>query len=187
MRLKNFIYILLPFLVLAASSGCLAENKESPSSADLAVPEEKLPEDFKLLASLPEMDPTVNMTDYVKGFYGAKDIGPANASVGIYQWGKPGEAYDAKITLIQLLDEEYALSAISNYKSQPMYKDLLDRGVPIFGNATINNHQTLEIKDIRGDESIRYLYLWNTGNIVTLVEGNGDRSKSLELASATGL
>ena len=187
MRLKNFICILLLFLALAASSGCLAENKASPSSADLAVPKEKLPEDFKLLASLPEMDPTVNMTDYIKGFYGAKDIGPANASVGIYQWGKPGEAYDAKITLIQLLDEEYALSAISNYKSQSTYKDLLARGLPIFGNATINNHETLEIKDIRGDESIRYLYLWNTGSIVALVEGNGDRSKSLELASATGL
>jgi hypothetical protein len=89
--------------------------------------------------------------------------------------------------LIQLLDEEYALSAISNYKSQSTYKDLLARGLPIFGNATINNHETLEIKDMRGDESIRYLYLWNTGNIVVLVEGNGDRSKSLELASATGL
>ena len=187
MRLKNFICILLLFLALAASSGCLAENKSSPSSADLAVPEEKLPEDFKLLASLPKMDPTVNMTDYIRGFYGEKDIGPTNSSVGIYQWGKPGEAYDAKITLIRLQDEEHALSAISNYKSQPTYKDLLARGLPIFGNATINNHETLEIKDIRGDESIRYLYLWNTRNIVTLVEGNGDRSKSLELASATGL
>jgi hypothetical protein len=187
MRLKNFICILFLFLVLAASSGCLAENKVSPTSADLAVPDEKLPEGFKLLASLPKMDPNVNMTDYLKGFYGSKDIGPANASVGIYQWGKPGEAYDAKITLIQLRDEEHALSAISNYKSQPTYEDLLARGVPIFGNATVNNHQTLEIKDIRGDESVRYLYLWNTGNIVALVEGNSDRSKSLELASATGL
>ena len=168
MRSKNFICILLIFLVLAASSGCLAENKASPSSADLTVPKEKLPEDFKLLASLPEMDPTVNMTDYIKGFYGEKDIGPANASVGIYQWGKPGEAYDAKITLIRLLDEEHAMSAISNFKSQATYKDLLARGLPIFGNATVNGHEALEVKDIRGDNSIRYLYLWNAGNIVTL-------------------
>ena len=30
-------------------------------------------------------------------------------------------------------------------------------------------------------------YLWNNKNIVVLVDGNSDRSKSLELASATGL
>ena len=39
----------------------------------------------------------------------------------------------------------------------------------------------------KGDKSIRYLYLWNKGNVVALVEGNNDRSKSLELASASGL
>jgi len=38
-----------------------------------------------------------------------------------------------------------------------------------------------------GDGSVRFLYLWNVENIVLLVEGNQDRSQSMELASATGL
>jgi hypothetical protein len=127
------------------------------------------------------------MTDYIKDFYGSEDIGPANASVGIYQWGKPGEDYDAKITLIRLSDEEHAGAAVSNFENQETYQNLLARGVSIFGNATINGHGALEIKDIRGDNSFRYLYLWNTGSIVALVEGNSNKNQSLELASATGL
>ena len=86
------------------------------STANPAVPRENLPEGFKLLAALPEMDGSVNMTDYIKDFYGSEDIGPANASVGIYQWGKPGENYDAKITLIRLSDEEHARAAVSNFQ-----------------------------------------------------------------------
>ncbi|MCX6676400.1 MAG: hypothetical protein NTU95_00455 [Methanothrix sp.] len=149
------------------------------------VPKENLPEGFKLLAALPEMDSSVNMTDYIKGFYGSEDIGPANTSVGIYQWGKPGESYDAKITLIQLSDEEHARAAVSNFEKT--YQDLLARGYTIFGNATINGHGALEIKDIRGDNSFRYLYLWNTGSIVALVDGNTNKTQTMELASATGL
>ena len=181
----NIIGMLFISMVLAAGL-CLAEDIASNSSANLDTPKDNLPDGFKLLAALPQMDPNVNMTGYIEDFYGAKDIGPANASVGIYQWGKPGESYDAKITLIQLIDEESAKSAISNFKSQSTYQRLLAKGLPIFGNATINGHDTLEIKDIRGDGSIRYLYLWNTGNIVAFIEGNGDRSKSMELASTTG-
>jgi len=108
--------------VLAASSGCLATDKASPSNADLTVPKENLPAGFKLIAALPENDPSVNMTDYITAFYGPQDIGPANASTGIYWWSTPGVAgasYDAKVTLIQLSDEQHAQAAISNYKSQP--------------------------------------------------------------------
>ncbi len=143
-----------------------------------------------MLAALPEMDSRVNMTDYIRDFYGPEDIGPANVSVGIYKWKNQDGSYDnddAKITLILLSDEEHARSAISNFKSQKTYQEQLARKLPIFGNATINGHDTLEIKDIKGDKSIRYLYLWNKGNVVALVEGNNDRSKSLELASASGL
>lgn len=187
MRSNNIICLLFIALVLASSAGCLAKDLAGEPTANPAVPKENLPEGFKLLAALPEMDSNVNMTDYIKEFYGAESIGPANTSVGIYQWGKPGEAYDAKITLIQLSDEEHAAAAISNFKSQKTYQDQLARGLPIFGNATINGHETLEIKDIRGDNSIRYLYLWNKASIVALVEGNHDKNQSLELASATGL
>jgi hypothetical protein len=193
MKTENIICMLFISLVLAGSTACLADNNAGPSTRDLSVPKEKLPEGFRLIAALPEMDPEVNMTDYIKDFYGAKDIGLANATVGIYQWGKTGEAYDpkiiydAKITLIQLQDEEHANAAISNYRSQPTYQNLLARGLPIFGNATLNGHEALEIREIRSDDSFKYLYLWNTGSIVAFVEGNGNRNESLELASATGL
>jgi hypothetical protein len=187
MKSRNMICIPFICLILASCAFCLGEDKIATASLDLKIPSEKLPEGFKLLAALPEMDPTVNMTDYIKEFYGPKNIGPANVSVGIYQWGQPPEAYDAKITFIQLLDEEYAKAAVSNFKSQETYENLLARGYPIFSNATINGHEALEIKDIRGDESIRYLYLWNIENIVAFVEGNGDMGKSRDLASATKL
>ena len=181
----RLICLLLISLLLASSAGCLA--KDPAGASNPAVPKENLPDGFKLLAVLPGVNSNLNMTDYIKDFYGSNDIGPANTSVGIYQWGKPGENYDAKITLIQLSDEEHARAAVSNFKSQETYQKLLARNLPIFGNATINGHETLEIKDIRGDNSIRYLDLWNTGSIVALIEGNNDRSLSLELASASGL
>ena len=90
MRSKNVICILFISLLLAFSTVCLAEDSASPATANLTVPKDGLPEGFKLLAVLPEMDPQVNMTTYIEEFYGDLDIGPANASVGIYQWGEPG-------------------------------------------------------------------------------------------------
>ena len=187
MTMKNIICLLFISLVLAASAGCLAKDPVGASTSNPAIPTENLPDGFKLLAILPGENSNLNMTDYIKGFYGPEEIGPANTSVDIYQWGNPGENYDAKITLIQLSDEEHAKAAVSNFKSQKTYQEQLARKLPIFGNATVNGHETLEIRDIRGDNSFRYLYLWNTGSTVALVEGNSDRSKSLELASASGL
>jgi hypothetical protein len=131
------------------------------------------------------MDSSVNMTDYIEDFYGDLDIGPANVSVGIYQWGELGDSYDAKVTLIQLADEEAANNAVSNFKSQ--YDDMVARGLPIFSNATINGHESLQIKDLRGDNSIRYLFLWNTNSQVTLVEGNDKRNQSVGLGEASRL
>jgi hypothetical protein len=187
MRSKNIICLLFISMVLASSSICLAKDLAGATTSNQAVPKENLPDGFKLLAALPEMDSSVNMTDYIKEFYGSEDIGPANTSVGIYQWGKPGESYDAKITQIQLSDEEHAKAAVSNFKNQKTYQDQLARGLPIFGNATINGHEALEIKDIRGDNSFRYLYLWNRGSIVALIEGNNNKNQSQELARASGL
>ena len=187
MRSKNIICILFISLLLASSTVCLAVDSASGANANPEVPKVGLPAGFKLLAALPEMDHHVNMTDYITEFYGAKDIGTANVSVGIYQWGKPGDSYDAKVTFIGLQDEEHAKSAISNFKSQKTYRDELARGLAIFGNATVNGHAALEVRDIRDNYSFKYLYLWNTGNIVSFVEGNGDKNQSLELANSTGL
>lgn len=187
MRSKNIICILFISLLLASSTVCLAVDSASGANANPAVPKVGLPAGFKLLAALPEMDHHVNMTDYITEFYGEKDIGTANVSVGIYQWGKPGDSYDAKVTFIGLQDEGHARSAISNFKSQKTYRDELARGLAIFGNATVNGHAALEVRDIRDNYSFRYLYLWNAGNIVSFVEGNGDKNQSLELANSTGL
>lgn len=195
MTMKNIICLLLISLALLAGAGCLAKEpgasaSASPSISNLAVPTANLPEGFKLLAVLPGENSNLNMTDYIKGFYGPKEIGPANVTVGIYKWKNADGSYDlndAKITLIELSDEAHAKAALSNFESQADYKNLLARNVPIFGNATVNGHEALEIKDIKGDDTIRYLYLWSSGSTAILVEGNGDRNQSLDLASATGL
>ncbi|MCX6676401.1 MAG: hypothetical protein NTU95_00460 [Methanothrix sp.] len=184
----RLICLLFISLVLASNAGCLAADQTGASTSNPAVPKDNLPEGFKLLATLPGTNSNLNMTDYIRDFYGSENIGPANTSVGIYQWGKLGVDGDAKITLIQLSDEEHAKAAVSNFENQKEYKDLLARGLPIFGNATINDHGALEIKDILGDSSIkRYIYLWNTGSIVVLVMGNNNKTQSLELAGVTGL
>lgn len=187
MRSKSIIYILFISLLLTSGTVCLAQDAANSKSANLVVPKDNLPEGFKLIAALPEMDPHVNMTDYINDFYGAKDIGKANVSVGIYQWGKMGETYDAKITLIQLQDEEHADAAVSNYMSLPEFQKPPFRGVDRFSSVIINGHNATEIRKDVGETSLRYLYLWKKGSTVVLVEGTSDNGKSRDLASTTGL
>jgi hypothetical protein len=183
MRSRNIVYASFISIALLAVSICVAEETaDSP-----AVPKDNLPAGFSLLAVKTASTQGVNMTEEIKDFYGAEDIGPANATVGIYTWAPLGEGYDSKITLIQLQDEEDAKAAIANYKALPEFENPPYRGIDRFSTATVNGHQVTEIRDAVGDNSLRYLYLWNNGSTVILVEGNGDRSKSLELASATGL
>ncbi len=157
------------------------------ASDSLSVPEDNLPAGFSLLAVKTASTQGVNMTEEIEDFYGAEDIGPANATVGIYRWGEPGQSYDAKITLIALEDEGKATAAIENYKSLPEFKKPPYKGIDRFSTAIINGHEATEIRDAVGENGLRYLYLWNNGNTTILVEGNGDRSRSMELASATGL
>jgi len=186
MRSKEIICVLFISLVLASCIGCLAKETSGTADGNLALPRENLPEGFYFFTSLPDPDGRVNMTDEIEDFYGELDIDPvdpANISVGIYKWAD--SILDAKITMVRLSDEEKADNAISNFKFQ--YDDMVARGLPILSNATVNGHPSLQIKDVRGDNSIRYLFLWRAGNLVTLVEGNQDRNQSLELAEATGL
>lgn len=189
MRSKNIICMLFISMVLAFSLSCVAMASEGTKNASLAIPRDNLPQGFRFVASLPDQDGRVNMTDEIEDFYGKSDIGsvdPANISVGIYQWDEPGlNSYDARITHILLFDEEKADNAISNFKSQ--YDEQVARGLPILNNVTINEHPSLLIKDLRGDNSIRYLFLWKNDNLVTLVEGNDKMNQSLELAEASEL
>ena len=188
MRPIEIICVLFISMFLASVMGCLAEDG-SGSDANPDLPRTMLPDEFKLLAALPEMDSNVNMTDYITKFYGEKEIDPVNISVGIYQWeAEEGvQPYDAKITYMRLADEEGALSAIYNFKNQTDYNEQIAKGIDIFGNATINEHDALEIRHIQDSKNFKYIYLWNNMDLVVLVEGNDDRNQSLQLASATGL
>ena len=186
MKLKNIVCVLLISLVAVSSIGCLAKETSGTTDGSLTLPKEDLPEGFKFFTSLPDPDGRVNMTDEIEDFYGELDIDPVdptNISVGIYKWGD--SVLDAKITMVRFFDEEKADNAISNFKSQ--YDEMVARGLPILSNATVNGHPSLQIKDVRGDNSIRYLFLWRAGSLVTLVEGNQDRNQSLDLAEAAPL
>lgn len=180
---RNIDYILFISIALLAVSGCVAEEKADIS----AIPKDNLPVGFSLLTVKTESTQGVNMTEEIEDFYGAKDIGPANATVGIYIWAPLGEGYDSKITIIQLQDEEHAGAAIANYKALPEFKNPPYKGIDRFSTAIVNGHEVIEIRDAARENSLRYNYLWNSGSTVILVEGNGDRSRSMELASATGL
>ncbi|MFB3766532.1 MAG: hypothetical protein ACE14P_14970 [Methanotrichaceae archaeon] len=180
---RKAICVLFISLMITAVLGCVAQETTSLPS----VPTKNLPDGFKLAAVETKSTQGINMTDEIKDFYGAKDIGKVDATVGRYWWGDPGTTYVSKITLISTGDEAHAQAAMSNYISQPDFQMPPYRGTPRFSYALVNGHNTTEIRDEVGDNGLRYLYIWNKGNIVVLVEGNGDRSKSLELASATGL
>lgn len=182
---RNLNYILFISIALLAVSGCVAEEKaDSPA---VLVPTDNLPAGFSLLTVKNESTQGVNMTEEIEDFYGAEDIGPANATVGIYMWAPMGEGYDSKITLILLQDEEHAKAAIANYRALPEFENPPYEGIDRFSTAIVNGHEVTEIRDAARENSLRYLYLWNSGSTVILVEGNYDRSRSMELASATGL
>lgn len=184
MKSRNMICILLISAVLASAALAWAAEDVTASAS---VPTKNLPEGFKLLAVQTASTKGVNMTDEIRDFYGAGDIGPVNATVGIYTWAPLGEGYDAKITVISLKDDEHAKAAISNYMSLPEYQKPPYKGIDRFASAVINGHNATEIRKEAMTQSLRYLYLWSTNCTVVLVEGNGDIGKSRDLASATGL
>jgi hypothetical protein len=183
MKSRNTICILLLSLGLIAASAWAEESVTISAS----VPTKNLPEGFKLLAIQTASTKGVNMTDEIKDFYGAEDIGPVNATIGIYVWAPLGQGYDSKITLLTLKDEEHAKAAVSNYMSLPEYQKPPYKGIDRFASAVINGHNATEIRKEAMMDSLKYLYLWSNNNTVVLVEGNGDIGKSRDLASATGI
>jgi hypothetical protein len=189
MRSMAIMCILFMYM-LVASLNSLGSEKIS----GLGIPEDNLPAGFRLLAIKTNSTPGVNITEEINEF-GAENIGPFEAVIGIYKWEPLGQAYDAKITLINLTDEKHARAAITNFRSQPEYRKPLysrvDRSkIDRFAKAIVNGHEVIEIRDVVdtvGLGDVRYLFLWNNNATVILVEGNNDRSKSLELASTTKL
>ena len=197
MKPKLASCLLLVACALLAASGCIAQDNNNkgvslaPNGAGeisvSMIPAKNLPEGFSLLATQDASTKGVNMTEEINKFHGAKDIGPAQAVIGIYQWAPLGQGYDSKVTLILLKDASHAQAAIDNYKALSRFQQPPYKGISRFGSAIINGHNSTEIRDSARQNSLRFLYLWNNDNIVVLVEGNNDRSKSIELASATGL
>ncbi len=192
------ICILLISLALTATLGCMAQEKtDSNSSSDLIkyVPQgENIPAGFEYIMIENNMREETaknifkaNMTDEIEKFYGTKSIAPVNFALGRYK--QPNFSGDGKITIIEMKDEANAQNAVSNYIAnfQSEYPIKLAGNISLIGPATINAHAVKEIKAITGDNQIKYDYLWNNKNLVVFVEGNLDRSKSMELASATGL
>jgi hypothetical protein len=183
---KILICGILIFIALA-TAGCVADNNASDNGNMPALPKENLPEGFTFLAEWNASTVGVNITDEVEDFKGLQDIGPFDAVVGIYTWAPLGQGYNARITYLSLQDEAQAQAAVANYKALPEYQRPPYRGVDRFAAAIINGHQVTQILDVTGDGSPRYLYLWNAGNLVVLVEGNESIGKSRDLAGATGL
>ena len=188
--------ILLAAAAFMAVSGCIAQEKQSSSSELLGlIPQGKdLPGGYKLIYIVnDEVNDTSknlfqkNMTDEIEMFYGEKDIGKVKAVVARYL--QPGFENDGKVTLISSQDPSLAQAAASNYISNFKKENpfLLPGNVSLVGEARVGNHDATEFKDIVGDNTIRYSYLWSSGNMVILVEGGPDREKSIAFAEAVKL
>jgi hypothetical protein len=115
-------------------------------------------------------------------FYGAKDIGKVKVVVGRYR--QPGYDRDGKITLISSQDTGLAQAAVSNYVSNFKEENpfLLPGNVSLVAEVKIGNHDAIEFKDIVDNNTIKYSYLWSSGNLVAFVEGSPDKEKSIAFA-----
>jgi hypothetical protein len=190
--MRSLAIICILFIYMSVAS---LNSLGSEKTSRLGIPEDNLPAGFYLLGNKTNSTHGVNITEEINKFFGAENIGPFEAVIGVYEWGPLGQAYDAKITLINLTDEKHAQAAITNYKSQSEFQksfySRVDRSkMDRFAKAIVNGHEVIEIRDVVDTEGlgdVRYLFLWNNNATLVLVEGNNDRSKSLELASATRL
>jgi len=182
MNLKCAVYMLL-IAGLVIASGCLSTDEAGGETT--AVPTENLPEGFSLIAVIDESTGGINMEDEIADFRGDEEIGKVTATVGKYQWGEMGKDYDARVSVLECDSEEKAEAAVANYLAQPAFQKPPFEGVDRFSTAIVNGRQVTEIRERVGKE-LKYVYIWNEGSRVVLVEGNGDRADSLELASATG-
>ncbi|HPE64393.1 MAG TPA: hypothetical protein PLQ49_09835 [Methanothrix sp.] len=182
----NLKYAVCMLLIAGAvmAAGCL--SKERAGAEEAGVPTENLPEGFSLIAVIDDSTQGIDMEDEIADFRGDEDIGTVEATVGKYRWGEMGKDYDARITVIDCESESKAEAAVANYKAQPKFENPPFVGVDRFSTAVVNGRQVTEIRDKVGKE-LKYVYIWNDGSRVVLVEGNGDRAESLQLASATGL
>ena len=172
-------------LIIAATvlnAGCI--SSDGAGGEGPRVPTENLPEGFTFIAVFDDSTPGIIIEDEIADFRGDEDIGAVWATIGIYHWAEMGTGYDSKITVMDCESESKAEAAVSNYVGQPKFGKPPFVGVDRFGTAVVNGREVTEIRSAVGKE-LKYIYIWNEGDQVVLVEGNGDRDSSIELASAT--
>jgi len=186
LALMSLKYAVCMLLIAGAimAAGCLNDEKAGGEAA--GVPTENLPQGFSLIVVIDESTPGIDMEDEIADFRGDEEIGTVEATVGKYRWGEMGRDYDAIVKVIDCQSESMAEAAVANYMAQPDFENPPFAGVDRFSTAVVNGRQVTEIRDKVGKE-LKYIYIWNDGSRVVLVEGNGDRAESLQLASATGL
>ncbi|MCK5660078.1 MAG: hypothetical protein KAH86_01875, partial [Methanosarcinales archaeon] len=155
------------------------------------IPQDALPESFRLLAMAEESTQGMNATKAaLEQISGDADIGTVTAAKGIYKF--EGDSYDAYVFAIRAEDAGGATNAVTNYLARDKFKnDVKPVGststTSRFAETTVNGHKVTEIRVQTPDmKHIKYQYVWSTEDVAFIVSGNTDRMATLELARLTG-
>lgn len=123
-------------------------------------------------------------TDEIKTNYKAENVsGILGGAEGLYKGSNNTDFY---MDVIQLENKGAATNFISAYTSsfQPL------NGIPRFVEESFNGHNATRITNViteAGNESLRYIYIWNNENYVLAVSGSTNNSTVVkQLAEATG-
>lgn len=205
--MKKYLVILLAIIAIIAASACIDDDTpevpeipDTPDTPDTPlsekaltqlIPQDTLPESFKLLAMAEESTQGMNATEAaLEQISGDAEIGTVTAAKGIYKF--EGDSYDAYVFAIRAEDAGGAANAVTNYLARDKFKnDIKLVGstsiTPRFAETTVNGHKVTEIRIQTPDmKHIKYQYAWSTEDVVFIVSGNTDRTATLELARLTG-
>lgn len=202
--MKKYLVILLAIIAIIAASACIDDDTpevpEIPDTPDTPlsekaltqlIPQDTLPESFKLLAMAEESTQGMNATEAaLELISGDAEIGTVTAAKGIYKF--EGDSYDAYVFAIRAEDAGGAANAVTNYLARDKFKNdiRLVGSASItsrFAETTVNGHGVTEIRTRTPDmKQIKYQYVWSTEDVAFIVAGNTDRTATLELARLTG-
>ena len=200
--MKKYLVILLAIIAIIAASACIDDDTpdDTPVTTNLPisdmeltqlVPQDALPESFRLLAMAEESTQGMNATEAaLEQISGDADIGTVTAVKGIYKF--EGDSYDAYVFAIRAEDAGGATNVVTNY----LARDKFENDIKLVGSTsitsrfaetTVNGHKVTEIRIQTPDmRHIKYQYVWSTEDVAFIVSGNTDRTATLELARLTG-
>lgn len=202
--MKKYLVILLAIIAIIAASACIdndtpdgpeipdtPENPLSEMVLTQLIPQDALPESFRLLALAEESTPGMNATEAaLEVISGDAKIGTVTAVKGIYKFD--GDSYDAYIFAIRAEDADGAANAITNYIARDKFRNDIHlvgstSTTSRFAETTVNGHDVTEIRVQTPDmKHIKYQYVWSNEDVAFIVSGNTDRVATLELARLTG-